>query len=412
MSSILTNNGAMVALQTLKGINANLSKVQDEISTGKSVSSAKDNSAVRAISKVMEADAAGFKTISDSLALGESTVAVGRQAAESVTDLLTQMKDKIVSAQQANVDKTKIQADISALRDQIKSVVGAAQFNGQNLVNNSGTVQVLASLDRDANGVTPNYINVTGQDLSTGSYTAKAIFSSNTATGAAKDTDTKALAKANSTGVSITLDRTVDLAAGDSISIAVGDQTVSYTLSDEDAAQSMLEKTNIVAVGLKSQIDALGITDLRVDLAAGSSAGDAKLTFKAADTNGDSTTSLDQDVTITSQFKNAGAGGLGQIANIDVNSDPAGAMVKIEAAINTSIDAAAAFGTVQNRVTTQSEFVSRLTDSLKNGIGSLVDADMEETSAKLQALQVQQQLGVQSLSIANQAPQSIMSLFR
>jgi len=56
--------------------------------------------------------------------------------------------------------------------------------------------------------------------------------------------------------------------------------------------------------------------------------------------------------------------------------------------------------------------VSKLTDSLKAGIGALVDANMEEASAKLQALQVQQQLGVQSLSIANQAPQSVLSLFR
>ncbi|MCH3802113.1 hypothetical protein LZB51_08935, partial [Campylobacter jejuni] len=53
----------------------------------------------------------------------------------------------------------------------------------------------------------------------------------------------------------------------------------------------------------------------------------------------------------------------------------------------------------------------KLTDSLKTGIGALVDADMEEASARLQALQTQQQLGIQSLSIANQAPQSILSLF-
>jgi flagellin-like hook-associated protein FlgL len=51
-------------------------------------------------------------------------------------------------------------------------------------------------------------------------------------------------------------------------------------------------------------------------------------------------------------------------------------------------------------------------DALKNGIGAMVDADMEEASARLQALQVQQQLGIQALSIANQAPQNILSLFR
>jgi flagellin len=80
--------------------------------------------------------------------------------------------------------------------------------------------------------------------------------------------------------------------------------------------------------------------------------------------------------------------------------------------IATAIDSAAAFGSAQGRIETQSDFIGKLTDALKSGIGSMVDADMEEASARLQALQVQQQLGVQSLSIANQAPQSILSLFR
>ena len=56
--------------------------------------------------------------------------------------------------------------------------------------------------------------------------------------------------------------------------------------------------------------------------------------------------------------------------------------------------------------------MSKLSDALTSGIGSLVDTDMEAASAKLQALQTQQQLGVQALSIANQAPQTILSLFR
>jgi len=80
MSSILTNNSAMVALQTLKSINQGLNKTQDEISTGKKVASAKDNSAIWAISKVMESDVKGFKGISESLSVGESTVGVARQA--------------------------------------------------------------------------------------------------------------------------------------------------------------------------------------------------------------------------------------------------------------------------------------------------------------------------------------------
>ena len=139
MSSILTNTSAMVALQTMKGINANLNKTQSDISTGKSVATARDNAAVWAISKVMESDANGFKGISDSLAVGSATLTVARQASESVTKLLTEMKVKIVSAQAENVDRSKIQTDVDALTAQIESVVGAAQFNGLNLVDGSHT---------------------------------------------------------------------------------------------------------------------------------------------------------------------------------------------------------------------------------------------------------------------------------
>ena len=105
MSSILTNSSAMVALQTMKSISVNLASTTAQISTGKRVANARDNAAVWAISKVMEADVAGFKGISDSLALGSSTVAVARQASETVTDLLTQMKQKIVASQEDNVDR-------------------------------------------------------------------------------------------------------------------------------------------------------------------------------------------------------------------------------------------------------------------------------------------------------------------
>ena len=81
MSSILTNTSAMVALQNLKSINMDLSKTQNEISTGKSISSASDNAAIWAISKVMESDVACFSAISKSLALGESTVAMAAAGA-------------------------------------------------------------------------------------------------------------------------------------------------------------------------------------------------------------------------------------------------------------------------------------------------------------------------------------------
>lgn len=402
MSSILTNSSSMVALQTLRGINSNLSKTQDEISTGKSVASAKDNAAVFAISKVMEADVKGFKGISDSLALGESTVAVARQAAETITDLLTEVKGKIVAAQESNVDRGKIQTDINALVDQINTVVGAAQFNGLNLVNGTQTsVDVLASLDRQSNGtVTTSSITVTAQDLSTGAYIAKNVFG--TSTGVSANGDTAGFSLDNTTGTgTINIDDSVTaFAAGDKVSITIGGQTASYTVSAEDVAATT--PSDLVAVGLKNAIDSLGISGLSVDYDSGTP---GTLAF----TNTSAT-----DLTVSAQFKNAGSGGLAALSSIDVSTG-AGAVAalgNIEALIQTGISAAAEFGSAQSRIDIQNTFVSRLSDALKAGIGSLVDADLEEASARLQALQVQQQLGIQSLSIANQAPQNLLALFR
>ncbi|GAB4387271.1 flagellin N-terminal helical domain-containing protein [Albidovulum sp.] len=404
MSSILTNSSSMVALQTLRGINQNLSKTQDEISTGKSVASAKDNAAVWAISKVMEADVKGFKGISDSLALGESTVAVARQAAETVTDLLTEIKGKIVAAQEDNVDRAKIQTDIGALVDQINTVVGAAQFNGLNLVDGSqSTVDVLASLDRQASGtVSTSSITVTAQDLSTGGYTASNIFSASTGgtISAAGDTFVTALDATSGTD-DITIANGGTWVAGDQVSITIGDKTATYTVSSSDVSTGSATD-DLVAVGLKNAIDGLGISGLTVDY---DSANPGQLVFSNTGA---------VDLTVTGQFKNAGAGGLGVLSTIDV-STAAGAqsaLGNIESLIQTAIDAAAEFGSAGKRISIQSDFVGKLSDALKVGIGAMVDADMEEASARLQALQVQQQLGIQSLSIANQAPQNVLALFR
>lgn len=274
MSSILTNTSAMVALQTLKSTNANLAKTQSMISTGKEIASAKDNSAIWAISKVMESDVSGFKAVSGSLSLGESTVAVATAGAEQITNLLNSMKEKVVAATGENVDHAKITADVDEMKAQITSIISASQFNGANLLDTAGgDITVLSSLDRDAAGA------VTAQNITVAS---------------------------------------VDFEAG------------------------------------------LDLTTVDVSSA----------------------------------------------ANADTS------LAAMETLIQSAIDGAAALGASTKRLSDQSEFVGKVTDAMKSGIGTLVDADMEETSARLQALQVQQQLGVQSLSIANQSPQSIMSLFR
>lgn len=447
MSSILTNNGAMVALQTLKSVNMSLAKTQDMISTGRKVASAKDNSAIFAISKVMESDVKGFKAITDSLSLGQSTVAVARNASETITDLLTDMKAKIVAAQEENVDRTAIQSDIDALEAQIGSVVSAAQFNGLNLIDGSSTdvMNILASLDRDGNGnVTSRQIAVDRQNLSVSTpvsaqgfgtadlanaAAASALIQGTAANTVADDTaynpgtnDTETIA--NNANATFTIG---EVAYGNSYQIVLDDVTVNVAGGGTTSGQrtfeyvaSATDGTEDVARNLVNQINAFfgaaTNSSLSYSVTQGTGANSNQFTI----TNGSATTT-NTTIGIYARAQTGGtpgssasSGGLGAVQNIDVTTDAGatGALAAIDGLIDQSVSAAAAFGSAEGRVETQSSFISKLTDSLKSGIGALVDANMEEASARLQALQVQQQLAVQSLSIANQAPQSILSLFR
>ena len=180
MSSILTNNSAMVALQTLKGINSNLAKTQDQIATGKDVSSAKDGSAIWAISKVMESDVAGFNAVSDSLSIGESTVAVASAGAEQIVKVLEDMKELAISGNTETADFAKIEAEMAEKEAQILSIIEASQFNGVNLLKtdvdgNGGTqLTVVSSLDRapGSTAAAPTAPTVATIDVATADFEA------------------------------------------------------------------------------------------------------------------------------------------------------------------------------------------------------------------------------------------------
>ena len=90
----------------------------------------------------------------------------------------------------------------------------------------------------------------------------------------------------------------------------------------------------------------------------------------------------------------------------------AAVLAQIDSSITNVNAALGRLGTGQKSLETHKTFISKLSDTLNVGIGNLVDADLAKESARLQALQVKQQLGVQALSIANQAPQAILQLFR
>ncbi len=98
--------------------------------------------------------------------------------------------------------------------------------------------------------------------------------------------------------------------------------------------------------------------------------------------------------------------------DLETSTDLAADLVTAEGQLQAAITASTSLGVTENTIEGQMQFVESLSDTLDSGVGSMVDADMEQEAARLQALQVQQQLATQSLSIANRAPQNILSLFR
>ena len=118
----------------------------------------------------------------------------------------------------------------------------------------------------------------------------------------------------------------------------------------------------------------------------------------------------------TSGIIGTSSGTIGSIYSMDISTfgsvEISMALTSIEAGLDAMTKAASQLGSISTRIELQENFVSALSDSIDSGVGRLVDADMEEESSKLTALQTQQQLAIQSLSIANSSAQNILTLFR
>jgi flagellin len=151
MLSVNTNSGAMIALQYLNKTENDLQTTQTHINTGLKVATAKDDGATFAIAQNMRGNVSGYQAVSDSLNRGVSTVDVALSAGQSISDLLNELKSKALAAADASLDtasRNALNADFTALRDQITAIVQNANFNGTNLVDGSVTnITALASAD-------------------------------------------------------------------------------------------------------------------------------------------------------------------------------------------------------------------------------------------------------------------------
>jgi flagellin len=272
--SVNTNQPALIALQNLNKTNDEMSGVQSRINTGLAISSAKDNAAVWSIAQDQRADRSALNAVKMSLDRATSISDVALAGGEQVSDLLTQMREKVVAAKDTSLSTSSrkaLNADFQGLLKNMAQVINSATFDGANILNGSEAANITFLADADA-------------------------------------------------ATSITLNLQ-NLSLGGTIN----------TLTTTDSITTMT-----LATAVLTRLDA---------------------TFSAV---------------------NQAVGSIGSQAK------------QIEAHNN---------------------FVAKLNDVLESGVGNLVDADMAKESARLQALQVKQQLGAQALSIANQAPQIILSLF-
>jgi flagellin len=398
MFSVVTNNNAMAALQALNNTQRSMAATQNRITSGLKVAGAADDASTFAIAQGMRGDIAGLKAASQSISLGKSTVGVALSAAQQISDKLNELKEKATEGQGQNVDLAKIQQDMDSIVQSISDTVNAAQFNGVNLLKGGSGLTVLTGLNRTS--ATAEQIantNIAAQDLTTATLGIDSL--SVTGNTSVKFTQGTGFAIANGNTLSITTTNAAGNAINYTFEVTDGStplSTATTTTTDANAAAGTVAVAVVSNVATDTPQQTMGklFTAMR-------GAG-----FTVTNNEDGSFTAASSGVmsSPTTTFTNLTAGTVGTAASAAFDS--------VESAINTVKAAVASLGTASNSLDASAKFVSSLTDALTEGVGNLVDADMAEESANLQALQTRQQLGIQALSIANSAPSAVLSLFR
>lgn len=347
MTSMITNTSAMVALQTLRTINSSLDTTNNHVSTGKRINSASDGAAYWSIATTLTSDNGALGAVKDAMSLDKNSVDAASSGVNAVISSLSKIKNNLTAALSPNVDRAKLQTEISSYVSEIKTTADNTVMNGSNWLSGdssatgfNATKNLLSSFSRTGSTVT-----VGSTAIDTGAF---AIYDAATA--------------GTSTGTSTTIDKAV------------------------------------TAVATAANVS--GGATVAVDTAAGSLKGfmDTKFAIGGTATTG---TELIADFDVST------------LGNTDADLAKIQAYVKIvDATMQQLQNGATSLGTTSTRLESQQTFAQSLIDLNTSSIGSLVDANMEEESTKLKALQTQQQLAVQSLSIANNSTQNVMTLFR
>ncbi|HUH49648.1 MAG TPA: flagellin, partial [Mycoplana sp.] len=377
------------------------------------VGEASDNAAYWSIATTMRSDNMALSAVQDALGLGAAKVDTAYSAMETAVEVVKEIKAKLVAATEEGVDRSKIQEEIEQLQQQLRTVASAASFSGENWLQ--------ADVTTPATVVTKNVVGsfVRSDD---GSVSVKKI---NYDLG----TDTVLFdTSGNKNGI---LDRIFNVSQN-AVTLTVNTSGVGaeYTVAaytiDQLIAAGATFTTNTVGTATTQLAEATA--DLIVGGVTVITTGDYFVQVNA------NTWALASDVTGTGQ-EALHYDGVGIYYGVDTSNGPAinipapesidtvditlltndelDVMVSaVDKALEAVISTTADLGSLAMRIEMQENFVASLTDSIDSGIGRLVDADMNEESTRLKALQTQQQLAIQSLSIANTSSENILQLFR
>ena len=377
MASINTNAVAMAAIRSLSTINRDLGMTQSRIESGFKINKANDDPAVFSIAQRMRADLNGLDKVRDSQSFGKATLSVMRDALTKVSNELATLKGTITQGQQQGIDTNQINTQITNALQNIDVYVGSATFNGVNLLN--GTTPSLRVM-RDITGASTT---VAGTNNTTGPGGLN-LAGLNVASGAFR----------------LTFSSLLDPADGTGFRVVVGARTFAYEFNTDNALtatpgpNTTVRQVEILAADSPLQRLSKMMTIMRQDGFDASFQDDGSIIIRNA--------------------TNVLNGGVGMTAVTGAAAAVIGgsAIAQVDGALTTVGTRLATIAAALRQVEELNSFSANLRDALREGLGALVDADLAEESARLTSLQTKQQLSVQSISIANQQGQSILSLFR
>ena len=392
MNSILNNSASLSALQALQMTQQALSTVQSQVSTGLKVATAADNSSYWSIAAQLTADSGVVSASNDALSQGQSLLATASSAINSVITTINSIETALTQAIEPGAQIGNINTSLASYGKELTDAVNAASFNGLNVLNGS-----VASL----NFVSGFNASSTGGSVNIISFTSQSLYGLTTGSGNTESTSTSSITDA--TGIAQAQAQwTAFTGKTDTISTTTPTAVYGTDLANEDTTNQALTVQSQQADGSWTTT-----TYTALDANGNSVADGGTPTFATAASYRVTTT------TTTPNSQNLLVQNGTDLTNISITggADAQTALTAVNQALSAVTNYAALIGATQNRMTSANTFNTALMTNYANGVSGMVDADMNTASTRLQALQTQEQLGIQSLSIANQNSQMILKLF-